>query len=360
MEEGQRVFPIKVSSWEILSPVEFQKKTDKSVFHHHGTAIPAELAGYFEVAHLGPGGIQEIKLEHQGKIYRARIETDHQLSLRRRLFWKSDFALLLKEELPGWFEIFSQRDNHNQNPPLIHFSKVTPFQYKVSFLKTSGADEPALDKSLCFEWQGEGILSEEKTNEVEFQIILHPEENTEGLDMVEVDGGLIYYQETSPPDFAHFQQVQESEEHDSFKGRHINFAEINSRNAECGTAGERFVIQIEKEVLSKNQRSDLAGKVRHVAQIEGDGTGYDVESYTLNGEFKYIEVKTTSGGKTSPFYMSANELKYAMYVGKNYYLYRVYDFDEESGSGKYYILTSEDITKNVKLEPTQFRVSVKH
>jgi hypothetical protein len=33
---------------------------------------------------------------------------------------------------------------------------------------------------------------------------------------------------------------------------------------------------------------ELAEKVRHVAEVEGDGAGYDIESY---GTRKYIEVK---------------------------------------------------------------------
>ena len=35
--------------------------------------------------------------------------------------------------------------------------------------------------------------------------------------------------------------------------------------------------------------------VVHVAKVEGDGAGYDIKSYTSDGEQKFIEVKTTRG-----------------------------------------------------------------
>ena len=43
-------------------------------------------------------------------------------------------------------------------------------------------------------------------------------------------------------------------------------------------------------------RPDLAEKVIHVSQIEGDGAGYDIKSFHEDGTVKYIEVKTTRGG----------------------------------------------------------------
>ncbi len=41
----------------------------------------------------------------------------------------------------------------------------------------------------------------------------------------------------------------------------------------------------------------LAEKVRHVSQLQGDGAGYDIESYSLDGTIKYVEVKTTKGSR---------------------------------------------------------------
>ena len=39
----------------------------------------------------------------------------------------------------------------------------------------------------------------------------------------------------------------------------------------------------------------------HVSEIEGDGAGYDIKSYTPDGKVRYIEVKTTRGAIRTPF-----------------------------------------------------------
>jgi hypothetical protein len=38
----------------------------------------------------------------------------------------------------------------------------------------------------------------------------------------------------------------------------------------------------------------LAAAVRHVAVFEGDGAGYDVASFELDGSERFVEVKTMS------------------------------------------------------------------
>ncbi|HDR4901647.1 DUF3883 domain-containing protein [Bacillus wiedmannii] len=45
--------------------------------------------------------------------------------------------------------------------------------------------------------------------------------------------------------------------------------------------------------------------------VEGDGVGFDISSFDLDDNPKYIEVKTTSGGKGTPFMISANEVAFS-------------------------------------------------
>ncbi|HCF55246.1 MAG TPA: DUF3883 domain-containing protein [Bacillus sp. (in: Bacteria)] len=45
--------------------------------------------------------------------------------------------------------------------------------------------------------------------------------------------------------------------------------------------------------------------------VEGDGVGFDISSFDLDDNPKYIEVKTTSGGKRTPFMISANEVAFS-------------------------------------------------
>lgn len=73
---------------------------------------------------------------------------------------------------------------------------------------------------------------------------------------------------------------------------------------------------------------------------------------------KYIEVKTTTKNKETPFFISANEIEFSKSYSSQYYLYRVFDFDWENNKGKFYILKG-DISKQLKLTPKQFIASGK-
>jgi hypothetical protein len=97
-----------------------------------------------------------------------------------------------------------------------------------------------------------------------------------------------------------------------FKTRKIsNYAQINASNSALGLLGEELVIDTERKNLIKHDRKDLAEKIIHVSVIEGDGAGYDIKSFTPEGEIKYIEVKTTKGSGTAPFYLSPNEIEFS-------------------------------------------------
>jgi hypothetical protein len=95
--------------------------------------------------------------------------------------------------------------------------------------------------------------------------------------------------------------------------------------------------------------------VVHVAKVEGDGAGYDIKSYALGGEHKFIEVKTTRGGEQTPFYISSTEARFAVEHARCYYLYRVFEFDEDTSSGKLFI-SKGDLCANFSMEPVQFKV----
>lgn len=111
--------------------------------------------------------------------------------------------------------------------------------------------------------------------------------------------------------------------------RRFDPVERDLRNRELGLAGERMVLDHERRWLSERGRGDLAEKVRHVSVEIGDGLGYDIESFTLAGAKKPIEVKTTRGGATTPFFMSRNERDKAEELADSYHLYRVHRFGPE-------------------------------
>jgi len=129
---------------------------------------------------------------------------------------------------------------------------------------------------------------------------------------------------------------------------------VESRNQELGRKGELLVVEHEKMFLTQNGRPDLAERVRHISAIEGDGAGYDIESFSLEGEIKYIEVKTTRGPAQTSFFISANEVEFAKQHQDNYYLYRVYDYEDSRNSGRLYV-GNGDVKDAFELTPTQYR-----
>lgn len=142
-----------------------------------------------------------------------------------------------------------------------------------------------------------------------------------------------------------------------FKARKMpDLSDQDERNKSLGLAGEKFVVAKEKERLIAAGLPDLASKVLHSSVIRGDGLGYDVMSFFPDGSRKYIEVKTTRGSKGTGFYLSPNELAFSQSHPESYQLHRVFNFDEKSGTGQFFIL-SGDVSEQVALTPTNFKAS---
>lgn len=106
----------------------------------------------------------------------------------------------------------------------------------------------------------------------------------------------------------------------------IDFLASNRRNQKLGEAGERWVVEFEKERLRREERHDLADKVFWVSKEVGDGLGYDIQSFDAEGEPIYIEVKTTTHGPRTAFLISRNEVERSREHESAYRLYRVFGF----------------------------------
>jgi hypothetical protein len=105
-----------------------------------------------------------------------------------------------------------------------------------------------------------------------------------------------------------------------------NYAEIDAKNRLLGKAGEEFALELEQRRLWDAGRQDLSTRVEHVAATRGDGLGYDVESFEVNGTSRLIEVKTTSFGARTPFFLSQHEVTASDRLAATYRLYRVFHF----------------------------------
>ena len=112
--------------------------------------------------------------------------------------------------------------------------------------------------------------------------------------------------------------------------RKFDPAQRDMRNRQLGEAGEKLIFEREIDFLLKSNRTDLAKKVQWTSQELGDGAGYDIKSFSLDGTERFIEVKTTNGSKRTPFFISDNELGFSREAVGRYCLRRLYDFRKDA------------------------------
>jgi hypothetical protein len=150
-----------------------------------------------------------------------------------------------------------------------------------------------------------------------------------------------------------YQERQEKKPRRSYQARKYDFARREAQNRRLGEQGEEFVLKLERERLTKAGRHDLADKVERVSVTKGDGIGYDIQSFEVDGSDRFIEVKTSNFAKSFPFYISANELEFSMDHAESYYLYRVFDFKKLP---RLFMLRGS-LEKKCQLTPTVFKAS---
>lgn len=166
-----------------------------------------------------------------------------------------------------------------------------------------------------------------------------------------VDIPNIAFEKTDPPSF-HRTNIALNRPFKS--SRKVDYVEVEKRKQAIGLAGEHLVIEYESRFLIEQGRRDLAKNIVHTSEEEGDNAGYDIKSYTLKGEKKFIEVKTTSREKSSPFIISNNELDFAKRNSDFYYIYRIFDFSMNKKSCSFYVVPG-DPERAFTLIPTEYK-----
>ncbi len=149
-----------------------------------------------------------------------------------------------------------------------------------------------------------------------------------------------------------------SQKQNSYKGvKGVNYHKISRQNEDLGVAGEQWVVNRERErLIILNLDPD---KVKHSAQEDGDGCGYDVLSVEDDGETpRYIEVKTTSGSSSQPIFFSDNEMRFSIDNKDNYYLYRVYNFKAADAPADLIIVKAS--LDELNAEPVSYRAKISH
>lgn len=122
------------------------------------------------------------------------------------------------------------------------------------------------------------------------------------------------------------------------------------QNRRLGRAGEEFVLEAERVSLDRIGRTDLAERIRWVADLDGDGAGYDIASFRPDGSPLHIEVKTTNLGVRTPFHITRWEVAVSREEAKIWSLYLVFDFRSDP---RLYRLDGS-VEESAKLEPSVF------
>jgi hypothetical protein len=129
-----------------------------------------------------------------------------------------------------------------------------------------------------------------------------------------------------------------------------NYLEMEARNRLLGLAGEEFTLRFESERLWRAGQKRLADRIEHVSRTRGDAEGYDVLSFEESGRERLIEVKTTTFGPHTPFFVTRHEVDVSYERAGEYYVYRLFNFRDDPKL----FLVPGDISSSFSLQATQF------
>lgn len=145
-------------------------------------------------------------------------------------------------------------------------------------------------------------------------------------DLPSVEDFLAAWEEPPAPDDRRASAV--SEPRPIYNPAGVNYLEREARNQSLGEAGEQFVINFERARLIRAGKESLAERIEQVSATTGPSAGFDVKSFEENGTDRFIEAKTTKYGKSTPFFVTPNELRFSRQHSSRYYLYRLFRFGE--------------------------------
>ncbi|MCA0050635.1 DUF3883 domain-containing protein [Mesorhizobium sp. B283B1A] len=111
--------------------------------------------------------------------------------------------------------------------------------------------------------------------------------------------------------------------------RKYDVAQRDAQNRALGRAGEERILAHERASLLAAGRTDLANHIRWVSHVDGDGAGYDIRSFGVDGSDRLIEVKTTNGWERTPFHITRNELAASDGHRDDWLLMRLWNFARE-------------------------------
>jgi len=211
-----------------------------------------------------------------------------------------------------------------------------------------------LGKAHVLSYEDDVVVADPEGNEtfcMEYQLTCKGIE--EDLAKEEVESGILNLSNKKP------RRKNRKKVKRSFKGRgQTDYLLKAKKDKKIGDLGEELVFEYEKRRLTEAGEKDLADKLEHVSMTQGDGTGYDIKSFNIDGTDRFIEVKTTKQGLDAEFFMSPNEIEFSELNSQSYSLYRVYDLRLDPLTGSLYIYDG-NILNGFDKEATEFRLRSK-
>lgn len=129
--------------------------------------------------------------------------------------------------------------------------------------------------------------------------------------------------------------------------------QINDKNTDIGLKGEEWVYAQERKKL-KGTAFEYAVNPNYSNDPEA---GFDILSFSKDGESVIIEVKTTTGGVEDVFFFSASELEKAQECLKNshkYELHRVYHINDPKKCSRK-IISADRLFRDYEFVPEIYR-----
>lgn len=143
-----------------------------------------------------------------------------------------------------------------------------------------------------------------------------------------------------------------------YYARKIDYERLNREKKVIGDKGELLVLNDQKEKVNKFAPEYVNG-IRHVSKQDGDGTGYDILSFDESKRICYLEVKSTTGEKETPFYMSVPEYSFYELHKDNYLIARVYDLNIDKMQCKIEYIKGVDFEAYFEKEVYAYRILFK-
>ena len=105
--------------------------------------------------------------------------------------------------------------------------------------------------------------------------------------------------------------------------------------------------------LIAGDRADLARKLEWTSEVRGDGAGYDIHSFELDGRDRLIEVKTTNGTARTPFFLSENERAFSEERPEAFRLLRLHSFIQKPSAFE----LAPPLQDHLTLHPANYRAT---